>query len=427
MNVSNEYKAWDSTETGYRPPDAGLAAGPNKNVQAINSKWGIFDQSTGDREWDTTLVDWFSNVIPNPDNTKVFDPRATYDYEDDRYLLAAVGKERDTDEGFWLLSASSTSNPYDTWYNTRIDPGDTSNWVDFPGLGFDYHGVVLTGNIYRSGSGYQHTEVIVIDKDELYSGGSFTYWRYTDVPNPDGSNAFTVQPADGLTYSSNQYLINSRAGGGGSLTLHEIRDPITSNQLMYHYDVDVHDYSPPPSANQPDTSDTLDVTDARLHSRAAFANGSVWVAHAIAYDWGDGDTESIAKWYEIDASGRSVAQQRGFGLDDGYFFFPAVAVDPATDDMMVVYGRSGDTSVYPGVRVAGRESTDPENELKHFTVVKSGESDYDPTSSSDERWGDYFAMSADATDRSYLWLFGEYAFDSSNDNRYGMWTARANW
>ena len=94
--------------------------------------------------------------------------------------------------------------------------------------------------------------------------------------------------------------------------------------------------------------------------------------------------------------------------------------------MMVTYGRSNGSSVYAGLRVAGREGGDSPGDIKGYTSVKNGESDCDPTSSSDERWGDYFAMSLDASDQSKFWLFGEYALDSSDD-KYGTWTARANW
>ncbi|NEU57845.1 hypothetical protein [Halorussus sp. MSC15.2] len=427
MNVSNEYKGFDSTDTGYRPPDAGLAAGQSKNVQAINSLWGIFDQGTGNREWDTTLTDWFSNVIPDPDNTKVFDPRATYDYGADRYILCAVGKDNNTDEGFWLLSASDTSDPYDSWSNTRIDLSSSDYWVDFPGLGVDEHGIMLTGNIYESGKGFQYASIVVVDKSELYNQDSYTYWRYTEVQNPDGSQAATIQPADGLTSASKQYLVNSQSGGGDTLSLYKITNPATSNQYLNSYSVSVNSYSAPPEAEQPDTTTSLRISDARLRSATVYANGSVWATHHVGYDWGDSDTEAIVAWYEVDVSSESVVQQGGFGLDDNYLFFPSIAVNPSTDDMMITYNRTNESSIYPGVKVAGRESSDDSGSIKGYTNVKSGESAYDPSSSDPERWGDYTAMSLDASDQSKFWLYGEYGLDSSNQDEYGMWTARANW
>ena len=73
-------------------------------------------------------------------------------------------------------------------------------------------------------------------------------------------------------------------------------------------------------------------------------------------------------------------------------------------DMAVGYSASDGTSVFPGIRYAGRLSTDPINTLPQgeFTMVNGA------TSSGATRWGDYSAMAVDPVDDCTFWYTAEY-------------------
>jgi hypothetical protein len=72
-------------------------------------------------------------------------------------------------------------------------------------------------------------------------------------------------------------------------------------------------------------------------------------------------------------------------------------------DIAIGYSVSS-ASVYPGIRYAGRVSSDPLNELGAEATVYSGSG----SQSSGARWGDYTSMSVDPADDCTMWYTGEY-------------------
>ena len=84
-------------------------------------------------------------------------------------------------------------------------------------------------------------------------------------------------------------------------------------------------------------------------------------------------------------------------------------------DMAVGYSASDGTSVFPGIRYAGRLSTDPINTLPQgeFTMVNGA------TSSGATRWGDYSAMAVDPVDDCTFWYTAEYMANVGRRTRVG--------
>ena len=84
-------------------------------------------------------------------------------------------------------------------------------------------------------------------------------------------------------------------------------------------------------------------------------------------------------------------------------------------DMAVGYSASDGTSVFPGIRYAGRLSTDPLNTLPQgeFTMINGG------SSSGATRWGDYSAMAVDPVDDCTFWYTAEYMAAAGRRTRVG--------
>jgi Ca2+-binding RTX toxin-like protein len=84
-------------------------------------------------------------------------------------------------------------------------------------------------------------------------------------------------------------------------------------------------------------------------------------------------------------------------------------------DMAVGYSVSDATSVFPGIRYAGRLSTDPINTLPQgeFTMVNGA------SSSGATRWGDYSAMAVDPVDDCTFWYTAEYMAAAGRRTRVG--------
>lgn len=409
ISVGTGFDGWESSAL-MNPSDANIAVGRDKAVLAANVRWGIYDKSSGNRQFQVALDDWFSPVI-DPDDTFVFDPKALYDHHQDRYILMAVGR-KSSSEGSWLVAVSDDDNPFGTWWLTRIPHND--GWVDYPELGVDQNGIYLTGNIFEGG--FKYSRLVIVDKTPLYNGNSFTYWWYNKLKNPDGSDAFTVQPTLGMTPSGTQYLVNSKFNNGNSLTLWELRNP-TSSPRLSKQSVSVSSYSLPPDAEQPNTSATLETVDARLMN-AVYENGSVWTAHSISYDWDDdGDASAILKYYEIDVNNKSVAQSRGWGRPGADYFFPTIASNAETSTM-IVYNESG-PNVNPRIEVVGRTKGFRKSDFEDVALIKRGESAY-----RFNRWGDYNGIVVDPTNLHY-WTSSQYGFDSSNTSEFETWVGEA--
>lgn len=407
--VDTEFDGWESSNL-LNPSDANIGVGPEKAVLAANVRWGIYDKETGNREFQVSLEDWFAPVIDEDENF-VFDPKVLYDYDEDRFILIACARNNTDDEGSWVVAVSDNEDPSGTWYLAQIVHDGTNEWVDYPGLGVDQNGIYLTGNIFQFPSNFQYAELVSIDKTPLYNGNSFTYWWFDDLDNPDGSTAFTIQPTLAMSSTSSQYLVNSKWNGGNSLTLWELTNPTTRPRLSSN-SVSVSSYSLPPNAEQPNSGSTLDTTDARLMN-AVYEDGSVWTAHSIQYDWNnDGDASALLKWYEISVSSNSILQSRGWGRQDGDYYFPTIGTNG--DSTMIVYNESG-PNVNPRIEVAGRTEGFTQNSLQDTQVVKRGESEYNAN-----RWGDYNGIVVDPeTDR--YWTHSQYALNSGTSNDYETW------
>ena len=112
------------------------------------------------------------------------------------------------------------------------------------------------------------------------------------------------------------------------------------------------------------------------------------------------------RWYEIqNPSGTPVvAQQSTYAPDAAYRWMGSVAMDHA-GNLAVGYSKSS-TTVYPSIAFAGRLATDPVNTLQAETAVVSGTGSQ--SYNSNNRWGDYSALTVDPVDDCTFWYTQEY-------------------
>lgn len=425
--VESEFDGLGAADVrGVVPSDNQVAVGPDHVVQAINSRWGIFDKQ-GNKQFEVTLDDWWQNVSPiiyeqeaEDDGTPadffddyiIFDPRARYDAESGRFILACVEYSLNTGFGAMLLSVSDDSDPTGTWYNYRIPPIPAQDGqpglVDFPQLGYDGEAIYLTQNYFSPG--FTQATMVALDKDDVYDGLTADANHFTDLRNPDGSLAFTVQPAavDGSTPG---YFANSRFFQGQSLTVWTMEDPVSANPTLTNDAVRTRPYHNAPAANQPDTEETIDTLDTRIN-RVAFDGSNLWAVHTVD----DGRT----RWYEIDpagSSGASLVQSGNFKRNGRPTFL--AAIEATGDEAVLVYNTStprDDGDGFVNAEVAARTGDTPAGEVGAFEVLEQGVDDYDyvdgeagepDTGSQVMRWGDYNGIVVDPVDGSY-WVTAQY-------------------
>lgn len=419
-------------QTAWRPPDNTIAVGPNDVMLAVNTDLAIYDRNGNLRVRWANMTPLFRNVLPT--DASLFDPKVAYDHYARRWIVV-IAARRNSPAGSWIMVAvSQTANPQGAYWvwalNASVDGSNpSSNWADYPMLGFDTQGIYISTNQFLIGGGFQYAKLRILNKAELYAGGNgpnhfISWFDYWDLRNPDNSHAFTIQPAvhfRGTGGNPPAYLVNALWPGGDTLTLWKLTNPIGfwtgGAAALTRDDVDCRRYDLPPDAEQPDSTVRIANNDARLLSAIYQYAGGVqrlWTAHTSKHTWGgESVARSVVQWYEIDVAGQNVVQENAYGAPGRYYYFPAIQTD-IRRNAYVVFGRSN-ASEYGSIRQSGRKVGDAADQLQNSALVKAGESAY-----TGGRWGDYFGICRDPANTQQVWAYAEYADSGGN---WGTWVA----
>jgi hypothetical protein len=419
-------------DTGVRPPDPIVAAGPDHVLVAVNSSWAVYTKS-GTKVFETTAFAWFLPVlekVPQGDLLP-YDPQVAYDQFRGRWILLYSATDT-TSESFLLLSVSSSSDPTAPWYSWAL-PGDvngtapSANFSDFPALGYDDTAIYVATNQFRyADHGFEYARVRVLAKDPLYAGATAPQWSdFWNLQDPvSGVAVHSVRPS--RTYGSPgvEYLVgNSPFTTRTFVTLWSLEGAGTAQPALSGVDVPVTASSAPPRADQPGGSPgtsgcptpCLIDTGIGVITSAEYRNGSVWFAHTVADQSG---SYSRARYVRLAAASKAVLEDASLGAAGCWYFFPAIAVD-AGDNLSMVFGESC-TDAYAGIGLTARTISD--SALEPSVIVKDGVASYVVPVGNGEpvnRWGDFFGAAVDPADPGKIWVFGEYA----EHERWSTWIA----
>ncbi|MBP1620510.1 MAG: hypothetical protein H6Q02_1277, partial [Acidobacteria bacterium] len=121
------------------------------------------------------------------------------------------------------------------------------------------------------------------------------------------------------------------------------------------------------------------------------------------------------RWFELRNAGAgwSLFQEGTHAPDNVNRWMGAIAMDEA-GNILLGYNVSDPTSVFPGLRYAGRLASDPAGALGVEATLVAGSA-----VNGSNRYGDYSAMSIDPEDGCTFWFTGEYNVASSWSTRIG--------
>ncbi len=393
-------------QNGWIPYDGALAVGPNHVVNMTNSQWAVYNKTTGAQMYITQFDPFFGNAAGGG-----FDPKCFYDATAGKYVLMVV--ETSNPKALIDIAVSQTSDPLGAWWKYSFDVTkdgntQTSNWMDFPGLGYSDNAIYVGGDQYSFTNSYKYSKVRVFSKAQLYSGAAATYTDFVNLTNADGTSAFAPKPAQNITADASGYIINTRPGGGSSITLWRIDNAPTAPTLTRVATVAVGTFAVPPSGKQPGGS-SVNTGDCRTQD-VAMRNGILYTGITEKYGSTKTTQVSALRYWQITKAG--VKNKDITYTAAGIFMcYPAVCAD-ASGNMFMTYSRSS-TTEYASMYRTGMLTTDAT--IQASSLVKSGAGTV-----TSGRWGDYSAIAPDPSNSAAVW---DYAGWSQANGAWATWNA----
>ena len=421
-------------DTGFIPPDGGVAAGPYNVVAVVNSTIQVYDKN-GNLLSSQALSDFYSGLPGSGDG--IFDPSVAYDNDIGRFWVFATSAHDSTGGGdsnrsTHLLAVSNgsdiTSGGWSIfWLDATVNGG---GGCDYPHFGFDAQAIYLSCNMfsfpfYSSSSSFMFAKVRILTKSQFTNGPCCSWWDFYDLREGflNLSKSFTVRPA--IMHFSNtgdgDFWVNAEGGGGGGSSL-KIRHLTNAQNCcngigpnLADADDGVGSFNTPPGAKQPGTSTTIDTGDTRVLF-ATWQAGHLSLGQTIACSQG-GTNDACAAFTEVDVSGYPSFSN----INDWFYsqpagedvYYPFVEQNGNADKMMV-YSRSDATSTYAGAYY----TTIPRSGTCTFctggeALMHGGSGIYiNFDTIGRNRWGDYFGVGADP---DFLGLWGEAEYATSSN------------
>lgn len=452
----------NSAENGgylFIPPDPIAAAGPSHLVNVVNAMIEWYDKSSGVRQHRDALRDFFG---PTPLGTFAFDPKVVYDQHAGRFVVVALERTSSPQDSYILVAVSKDSDPNNGWWYhsipSKLTIGTTATWADYPGLAVDDKAVYITANMFSFAGSYVSMRLWIIDKGlagGFYGGGAagvavhdpygaIGYGGYESTSQP--THMFGTPPTGQSGNPLGTWLVaysgwtNGGPGGAEYLFLIEVDDPLGTGGGPYFYqqwrsigDVEdiggTYDWPALPDAPQLGSSSLIEVNDRRCLN-AVWRDNKLYASTTINPNSGPDAGHTTAHWFEmgtaspaavtLDDQGDAGAEDLG---SDTYTYFPSVMVNQAGD--MAIGFSASNSSIYASACYTGREPTDPAGTVQGTNVYCAGTDWYYRTfGGSRNRWGDYSGLSVCPSDELTFWAYNERAITrgtvmSGEDGRWG--------
>jgi hypothetical protein len=428
---SAEFPTLTYTGTGqvFNPPDGGLAVGPTSALVAVNESFAFYNRSGSVLFGPISFQSFFGTT------DSVFDPRGIYDAGNAnggyggghaRFILAAVSHNNSNNTSEFYLAVSQNENPASAatgWCTYKLNnvtgSGSSASWSDYTTFGMDGNNLFLGSNQYTFvpsdyfGGTFQFARILEVPKASVYPDATTgacptaTSTDFQNLKNPDGSQAYTVQPAsmpDAVpgSGSTTMYLVNNEWPSGSHLALRSITTSTGGASLSSPAWINVPAYNTPASAPQP-RGNAVFTDDDRLRM-AYYRFGTIYTTHTTQAVSGVSNPNPYASvdWYEINP-GTATAVSHVVTDPNIAFFVPGILPVCSTN-------ASPCPSWYVAMEVTGCGPSQPASAMDILggttpAIYQQGVSGYTLT----DAWGDYPGMSPDPNDPTSVWMLGEYA------------------
>ncbi len=183
---------------GWVPSDMGLAVGGGFVVQTVNECIAVY--STAGALLKVTDLCTFIGQVPNSGGAGCFDPRATYDFVNKKFIVV-VDYFVSGGNGTLYVATSQTSNPTGLWTIHSFDRGP--GIADYPTLGQTWGNfasnpsnsvVTVCDNFFANNGGF-YSECLLLPKKKLFAAPGFSFNTFAGF-NLGGLPLDTLQPVN---------------------------------------------------------------------------------------------------------------------------------------------------------------------------------------------------------------------------------------
>lgn len=421
VNVNRQFVG---NHMGYAaPPDNTMAVSDNGYIVSVDNYTIDFYATCPD-----TLLQFADHrAFYNDTNSSFspFDPRVTYDRENNRFILIMLNGTTSVENEI-LISFSKTEDPRNGWNHYKIQ-GDTGHlgqpfWLDYPHLGQNKDEIFITGNMFNDDTLITNLEgnaILQISKKEGYLGTPLKSRLFVDNLQADGALASSLVPLSHADldpgYNTGIYLTNTPFFSGSKIYWYYLNGNLTSTgTTISKNQTTTTPYIPINYASQMG-GDNLDGFDCRTQ-HGFYMNGKLYTVY----------TRSNSGWGQIIYNRIKISnntnQRETWGNATGSqnYSFPSIAhigTDTTDENVIIGFLRSG-PSIYPQMCAVNHDGT---AFSLSSTLIKSStghiEQEASPYPTAVERWGDYTTIQ-----RKYnanpptCWMVGQYSVGATPNN-----------
>jgi hypothetical protein len=427
-------------QNGFYPADPTGAIGETSIVTAVNTSVAVYGRDGALRLTPTSL----DSLTPDASGER-FDPRVVYDQYTRTFVL--IWLIRNVPDQVSLVGVTTipdaTAATTSTWC-TRTMPGDAVDangpqWSDYPAIGYDASSVVITTNAFnlQQRRGFAYSQIYHVANADLFTSTcpdtiAATVFAQGATRDPDGSKAFTLQPAQTVGASNgDQYFLSYDESGAamvvwrlgetamGSASLRRKALPVSRARIS--------PYGTQRGGSYRDDDTWWDPGDLRLVNAFYDADTRrLYAAHAVLRDLRPdavtgGYAEAAIRWYEVRPMRRLTASKLTrvgiVGAPETDAGWPVVATD-AAGNLFVTYNRASKArSEYLSAWAA---EIAPGTTRSRSTLLAAGTARFEALPGV-ERWGDFNAIGRDPLDGSSVAMINQYARSDSTGTSTQDW------
>jgi hypothetical protein len=424
------------TSDNYIPPDTvgdigyDPATGKKYYVQWVNVAYAVWDvtgpapvrllTATGNSLW--------SGFGGTCESFNDGDPIVLFDQLANRWFISQFALPGEASGYHQCIAVSQTADPTGAWHRYDFMVSATK-MNDYPHFGVWPDAYYMSVNQFTNGTTWGGAGVFAFDRARMLNGQSASFIAFDlhavdqdfggqlpadldgAIPPPAGTPNYFFEVDDSAFLGAYDALrlwkfhVDWTTPANATFGLNGQPNTILAVAPFNLLCTSSRDCVPQPGVSG---SAYLDAVADRLMHRVQYrvVNGQerVVLNHTVA----GGDGRASVRWYEVRDPGTSpvIYQQGTYAPADGVHRWMGSLATDHVGNIALGYSVSNETSVFPGVRYAGRLTTDPLGTLGQgeAVLIAGGGSQTDSAS----RWGDYSSMNVDPLDDCTFWYTQQY-------------------